>query len=554
MAGWPRRLFHYLVILGIGSLLLFPNLGSTSLWDVDEGVNAEAAREMREAETWIVPTFNWELRTAKPVFLYWLQILSYNQFGVNEWSARFPSVILGLLTLLVVYELGRSLFDSLTGLLGALILASSIEFCKLAHAATPDSTLIFFITLYFLGFQLGHQQGGRSWFLPCGVASAFGMLTKGPIGLVLPGAVVGLYFLLNRETKRVLDHRMISGVVAWVIIAVPWYGLVTAETRGEWTKAFFLNENLGRAANVKENHSGWPVVYYLVCICLFFAPWSAFLWQTLRTAVIGAGLRSRIPREGEQRAYRLLLSVIVVTLLAFSFAATKLPNYIAPLYPALALLTARFLLGWYRGEYPGLGRWMWAGSLGVGLTGFTVMIGLLIGGGVIPLPMPSSKVRVYPGLEDWAWIGMIPLLGSVGMMLALKAKQSKVYCGFLIGSTIIFVATLAAFPLNVLDQYKSAKELSLTTGARNLNQDILVGSFQYSQPSVVFYLERRVEIYHDPAVAASDFAKPLPFYLFVPQPVWNTLVKPHVRVPYRIVKSKYDYTRNTEILVIHNLK
>src|SRR6266700_813636 len=109
--GWRRaRAFDYAALLAIAAALTLPNLGATSLWDVDEGVNAEAAREMREAGTWVIPTFNFELRTAKPVMLYWLQRTSYAAFGVSEWSARLPSVLAAWLTVLLTYELARRMF------------------------------------------------------------------------------------------------------------------------------------------------------------------------------------------------------------------------------------------------------------------------------------------------------------------------------------------------------------------------------------------------------------------------------------------------------------
>ena len=155
-----RRLFahragHHLLLVVVAVAVVFPFLGGTSLWDDDEGVNAECAREMREAGTWVVPTFNWDLRTAKPVFLYWLMRFSYATFGESEWSARLPSAVLTVGTVLLVYELGRRMFDAATGLLAGVVAVTSLEVCKLAHAATPDATLLFFTVLYFHCFWLG---------------------------------------------------------------------------------------------------------------------------------------------------------------------------------------------------------------------------------------------------------------------------------------------------------------------------------------------------------------------------------------------------------------
>src|SRR6476646_8349296 len=155
-----ERLRDYAILMAVSAALTLPNLGASGLWDVDEGVNAEAAREMREAGTWVIPTFNYELRTAKPVMLYWLQRASYAAFGVSEWSARLPSVLAGLLTVLLTYELARRMFGRSTGLLAGVVLASAIEFCMLVHAATPDATLLLFTVLTFFLFWRRHENGG----------------------------------------------------------------------------------------------------------------------------------------------------------------------------------------------------------------------------------------------------------------------------------------------------------------------------------------------------------------------------------------------------------
>src|SRR5690349_11502424 len=153
------RLADHALLLAVSAALTLPNLGAASLWDVDEGVNAEAAREMREAGTWVIPTFNYELRTAKPVMLYWLQRASYAAFGVGEWSARLPSVLAGWLTVLLTYELARRMFGRPTGLLAGVVLASAVEFCVLAHAATPDATLLLSTVLTYYLFWVGHENG-----------------------------------------------------------------------------------------------------------------------------------------------------------------------------------------------------------------------------------------------------------------------------------------------------------------------------------------------------------------------------------------------------------
>src|SRR5258708_30598105 len=105
-----HRGWHYVLLVAISAILFFVNLGGPTLWDLDEGRNANCAYEMMEANNWIVPTFNGKLRVDKPALLYWLQIFSYIAFGVNEFAARFPSAVAARVTAVLAYSLARSWF------------------------------------------------------------------------------------------------------------------------------------------------------------------------------------------------------------------------------------------------------------------------------------------------------------------------------------------------------------------------------------------------------------------------------------------------------------
>ena len=537
-----HRIGHYLLLLAVGSALVFPYLGAPSLWDFDEGVNAECAREMAETGTWIVPLFNWELRTSKPVFLYWAMRGSYSCFGVTEFAARLPSAIAFLGILLVTYEIGRRMFDAATGLLAGIIAASTLELLKLGHAGTPDAILILFLMLYCWGFWWGHQSGGRGWYLPCGIASGLAMLVKGPVGLVFPATIVGAYFLWHGEFRRMFDRRMIGGIAVWILVAIPWYALVTAETRGEWTKAFFLKDNLRRSTEPMENHRG-PVVYYLGMIAIFLAPWSSFL----AVALAKSWVRGRVPGP-EARAIRFLLIWVVVFLGVFSIFATKLPHYIAPLYPMLALLIANTLVRWARGEFA-LPVWAKVNAVvGFALTGAVVSGAMLIAGGTVD----TGAVRIFPGLGDWAWIGLFPLVGIGAFLRYAKRGRRDRAIAALAVSAVLFAGTLAAYPPLIVDRSKAVKVLVAESGARDLHREARVASYGYPHPSATFYVGRRVEYLQSPEEAARFLAMPHPSYLFVTVPTWERWVAPLVNPPYRIAARRYDFFRNCEALVVTN--
>lgn len=568
------RLRDYAILTAVCAVLTLPNLGATSLWDVDEGVNAEAAREMHATGSWVIPTFNYELRTAKPVMLYWLQRASYAVFGVSEWAARLPSVLAAWLAALLVYELARGMFGRATGLLAGVALASALEVCTLAHAATPDATLLLFTVLTYYLFWTRHAAGSRRWWVPTAAACALAMLTKGPVGVALPGLVILLYFAWNRELRRLLDYKVFVAAGAFLLVAGPWYLAVAAETRGAWPRAFFGRENLERFNTPMENHRG-PIFYHAGALLVLFAPWSVFLLGALWSAWRGAknptppapfgsvpgpvSEASRGPGEGkgekeagegqEVRAYRFLLCWLGAYLVFFSAAATKLPNYMLPAYPVLAILTARFLAGWREGTLV-LPKWvMPAGVGGLVLVAVVTAVGLVAASGAVV--QLSASMRAFPGLERYATFAAVPLVAAIVMARALRAGDRARFVQAMAVGSVAFTALMAAFPPLAVDARKAPKELVRATGVSAPDREVRLAQYHWHQPSLVFYARREVEALKVPADAATFLAIPTPGYLFVPAPLWAKL-EPDVRVPTRVVARRYCFLRHCDIVVIAN--
>src|SRR5581483_2342618 len=260
-----RRATHYVLLLAVTAALTLPGLGACSLWDIDEGLNAEAAREMLESGNWVVPTFNFKPRTAKPALLYWLQAFSYQSFGVTEFAARLPSVLAAAVTVLLTYELGRQMFGRTTGLLASVILISSVQVCLQAHAATPDALLLAASTLTLWLFWVGSRNGGRNWAWMIGLGCGLAVLAKGPVGVVLPAGVIGYYLLAQRQLGRLLVRRVLWGLILLILVAGPWYILGGTETHGLFLRWFWHHENVGRFLTPMEGHWGSPA-YYVVAV------------------------------------------------------------------------------------------------------------------------------------------------------------------------------------------------------------------------------------------------------------------------------------------------
>src|SRR5262245_53604330 len=170
---FDHRAGHYLLFVALWAVACLPNLGGPTLWDIDEGLNAEAAREMLASGNYVVPTFNYRLRSAKPVLLYWLQVGSYQLFGVSEVAARLPSALATLLAVLAIYELGRALFGVRAALLAGVMLATTVSAIAAAHFANPDALLLAFTT-WTMALYYRYWQTRRAWWL-YGAAAACGL-------------------------------------------------------------------------------------------------------------------------------------------------------------------------------------------------------------------------------------------------------------------------------------------------------------------------------------------------------------------------------------------
>jgi 4-amino-4-deoxy-L-arabinose transferase-like glycosyltransferase len=556
MFALKSRPAHYLILTAAHLLMTLPNLGAHSLWDMDEGVNAEAAREMLESGNWITPYYNYELRTAKPAMMYWFVAFSYQAFGVNEFAARLPAVVFGLGSVLLTYEFGRRLFSANTGLLSGLVLASSIEFCLISHAATPDPPLIFFFTLGMLTYWTGSEGNRRWWFVPFGAVAGLAVLVKGPIGLGLPGLIILCHLSWTRRLAILYDRRLLLGAIVFLLVAGPWYGLVALDTKGKWIEVFLRHDNVERFTTPAQGHGG-DYYYHVAGVIVLFAPWSVFLpaalWYAMREAI-----RDRSADELETAnvdtpgKYRFLIVWFLVVLIFFSVAATKLPNYVLPLYPAMALLTGRFLDRWREGSIS-LPRWVAiAATLCTALMGVVIGFGLLFASGALSLPFSVPKFRPMPALRDSALIGIIPIAMAGMMALLLRTGKRQAALTAFSAGAVLFLALIAAIPTVALEDWKVPKHFAEEVGLRQTDRDIRIASCQWMRHSMVFYARREVTRIDDLKKLEEFLSTPRPAYLIVPEDIWDLYLKPELKLPLKVIARRFDMYAWRDVLVVAN--
>jgi 4-amino-4-deoxy-L-arabinose transferase-like glycosyltransferase len=548
------RAGHHLLLIVVCAALYLPNLGGPSLWDIDEGNNSACSQDMRESGDWVVPHFNGLLRPDKPALLYWLQLAAYESFGVNEFSARLPSALAALATVLLTYELGRRLFDPATALLGGLVLASATLFCAAAHFANPDALLGACTLLTFFCVWQAFSGGSARWLVAAGAAAGLGVLAKGPVAVVLPVGATVLFLLWSRRLGLLWDRRVLWAGLACVLVFAPWYGWVAAETKAEFLRGFLLTHNVARFLSPMEGHSGGPsgsaavrlasaALYYPAVLLVGLAPWSAFLGLG---AWYGIGRRARA--DGAEPAYRFLWCWIAVYFVFFSFAGTKLPNYILPLYAPVALLVARFLDRWRRGAVEP-SRWLLHGGLlGFALVGVVTATVLLIAGGVLA---PSLvRGQPLPGVAAWAAAGTLPVLGAAAAWCLVRLGRRGPALATLGAAAVAFLGLLAGWGVAAVDASKAPRPLVGAMRQHQAERDVRVACYRYFQPSLVFYSRRQVHQPDNDEAVLEYLSYPVEVYLFVPAAEWERL---RPRAPTgRVVGSHRDLYRNCDVVVVSN--
>ena len=523
-----QALKHHLALILIAGAVFFTNLGGMRLMDRDEPRNAGCAAEMLERNDWVTPTFNQELRTHKPVLTYWFMMTAYRALGVSEFSARFWSAALALGTVLMTYHIGRRLFDARAGLWAGVVTASSLWFAIAGRIATPDSVLIFFATLpifiYVLavfpadagaraaGVPLGFREAGvffpRRWWVAAAMYAAMGLaiLAKGPVGLVLPTAVLGMFLLIVRlpdvrgedlaalpRWRRTLQAalrpfaplhflktcwsmRPITAIVIALAIATPWYLAVHRATDGAFTRGFFLQHNLGRATQSMEGHGGLFFLYYPLVTCVAFFPWSVFL------ATLFVELTLRLRRDDPWRAGYLLAACWVgVYVGLFSLAQTQLPSYVTPMYPGLGLIAGAYFSHLMRGTQlsedwaPKANYWVF------------IAAGL---GYAIALPVVS---HLYLPGSGWLGVfGAIPVLGGLAA-LKLYAKGTRVESCRVFGAAAVAttIAVLGVVLPSLDARHQRSQELLQAARAHTpAGVEASLSTYGALEPSWVFYWGR----------------------------------------------------------------
>jgi 4-amino-4-deoxy-L-arabinose transferase-like glycosyltransferase len=322
-----------LVLAALILFVYFFGVGSYGLIDPDEGRYAEIPREMLETGDYITPRLNYVKYFEKPTLHYWFTAASFAVFGQNEFAARLTPVLFALGGIVLVYILARRFYGSGEAFYSAVILSTCVLWFAIARLNILDMTVTFFITLSLAGFWYGQDEtGSRTYLLLFYAGMALATLTKGLIGLILPGGIVFWYIILTRRTGLFARVIYWPGILLFLALTLPWFWSV-CRVNGDFFYFFFIQEHFLRYTT--RMHGRYQPFWFFIPMVIFgLVPWAGLL----------PGIMLGVAEKAKERRAELFLGLwFIIPFIFFSISSSKLIPYILPCLPPLAILGGREL-------------------------------------------------------------------------------------------------------------------------------------------------------------------------------------------------------------------
>ncbi|NTU58080.1 MAG: glycosyltransferase family 39 protein [Chlorobiaceae bacterium] len=465
------------LLLGLGVITFisfFAGLGSGPLFDVDEGAFSEATREMLVSKNYLTTYLNGLPRFDKPILIYWLQLLSVSTFGISEFAFRLPSALAAAIWAMTTYLFVRRERNESEALLATALLVLSLQVSIIAKAAIADALLNCCLAISLLAIFRYWRDKRRSSVYIAFTAIGLGVLTKGPIAILIPVAVSLPFFLLQGELKAWFRAVLNPTAIAlFLTIVLPWYTLEYMDQGQAFIEGFFMKHNISRFSGSMEGHSG-SLFYYLPVILIGVMPSTGLLLTAI------ARFRSRLADP----LYQFCLIWFGFVFAFFSLSGTKLPHYMIYGYTPLFIILGYELA---RSERPWLHA-LWPAGLLLILAAVPPVLAR-----VIPT-MASLFVRTQlQGLLDQMAAGHFSILMVAASILCMLIQAVPVMAPslrFLLGGALLtFSFNFIAMPMAARVMQEPVREAAAI--ARKGGLKIVMWQVYY--PSFLVYSEALAE-------------------------------------------------------------
>jgi len=473
----------HLLWISLLAIVWLGSLGWRHLIPSDEGRYAEIAREMLVSGNWIVPRYNGYLYFEKPPLQMWANALTFQLFGLGEWQARLWTGLTSFFSILLVGFTVYRIWGIRAGTISALVLASSPLWIIGGHFNSLDMGIAFFMSAALCTLILAlhapeESREEKRWMLTCWAMMALSVLSKGLIGIVLPGFVLFVYSITGRDWHSWKRMHWLWGIFLFFLITAPWFVLI-AQQHPSFLNFFFIHEHFERFTTNEHQRSA-PWFFFIPLLLVGVIPWILHL---PRAVLIG--FNSRLDLSNSFKPLWLCLTWVVCITVFFSLSNSKLPGYIFPVIPALAILMGYsiWLLLENKHQLNPVGMTIWTAQLF--LFGLIFLIGLFF----VPKIALTGEVYEAQGYAIYAkFIGISLGIGLIGCLLAWINRQNAIKSILIFSSTMILVALTAGTGHESVGRLLSGFDLAQKAKPLIQKIDPLYG-VRILDHTVPFYLE-----------------------------------------------------------------
>ena len=480
--------YYPLLLLALGCFFYFPFLGRVHLFDWDEINFAESAREMLVTGNYTRVQINFQPFWEKPPLFFWLQATAMQVFGVSEYAARFPNAVMGVVTLLTLFFIGRRLVDSRFGLLWALGYLGSITPHFYFKTAIIDPTFNYFI---FLGvWFLAQRKVGWS-----GLFIGLAILTKGPVGALLPGLTFLAFWAMHRFRQLLSIGQMLTIIGIALLIASVWFGLEVAQ-HGWWFMNEFIAYQIKLFSTPDAGHAQ-PFYYHFVVVLLGCFPLSIlairYLLPTLDKPTTSDDQSDKSLNSDTFRLWMALLFWVVM--IVFTIVRTKIVHYSSMAWFPVSYL-ATYHLYQYLHNRISWNRWTTVGLLFIGsIMGLALTLLPIVGmnaAAIIPYindPFAVANLQANVGWQGWEWIiGGLWLMALVIFILRFKRQTFNAAIGLFL-STAICLWFYLANVVPKIEEFVQGTVIRFYESKQG--QDVYVEPIGYKSYAQLFYFRKQ---------------------------------------------------------------
>ena len=529
-----RRTIILGLLLSVAILPYWIGIGDSTLWDANEAFYAETPRVMIETGDYVSPSFNGNPRFNKPPLTYWIVAISYRIFGVSEWSERLPIVLAAMGLIAAAFVIGRAGWGTQAGFLAAIVMATLPRFLMHSRRSSIDVFLSLFMGLTLMFFVLSEMRPGRRklWLCLMYACIGLGFMTKGPVAVVLPGAVFFIYLIIEKRLRDIGKMMIPTGIAIFLAIVIPWYLLVYRKHGGNYIVSFIFNENISRYTD-----EGWGPrrsFFYVQTMLGDLFPWSLMMIAALACVIfrrrIGNaifGQRLDAPEDADvtakSRPIARLLAIWTVVIVGFySLSRNQQDQYVMPTFVAAAVLVGVLINAFIENRADWL-RWIFSATGG---------LLALVGGAFVYLTTTRSSID----LAGIGPIGIVLLIGGVATAIfgVLKKRDHAVYSQAAAIVALMWIFVIAALP--DFERYKPVKALSEVI-SQNAGPGTRVGYYRYTAPTMVYYLRRPVLEYFQEEEMISLFAANEPAYMIMSENEYE-VIKPKLAAETRVIAKR----------------